>query len=469
MKMIFTVFFLMLMGGIILPAEEKSPAELVKQLGDQKYELRQNAMDELKKSGFKARDDVRKALSSDDPEVKERARELWKSLKWMVFENAGQDIYQSVSKMANRDADVEIWGNLYRVYGCDIIYIIMEMRSDKKLSDAGIRGFKYLLEKSDLAELSAKISGCKVESTRMELVKFIKSVMPENMNTELSVKMLKLLKQFWLYEDAVEFGKAAWISWKNDKLIAETAEAVRLGMMGKEIWEHCIREIEDERDKSSREILAAFYISLAGELDRKDKIKEVLGAIGGKIEDKSTLQRVCEILLKNGQYEELMKLAADRKEGIFIYMRIIVLSRTGKSKEAEEGWKNILATEYTEEELFTLGEFISEKGKDRLSEQIWWKIIELGKGKKDSIYVINALLRAAPYLEERGEYGKAADMLERVMKSSKEIGGFYFSSKVAGEDAEKSLRKKLEDLRKKEKEKGRGAEKEESTLETTIE
>ncbi len=468
MRTAIIILIVFILAVPFLTAQDSTPAELVRQLGNPAYEERQKAMDELKKIGFGAREEVRKALSSNDPEVKERARELWKSLRWMLFENSGQNIGQKVSMLGNRDADVEIWGELYKSYGSDIIYIIVEMNNDKKLTASSQRGFAYLLEKSDANEMAAKISGCKTESVKLELVDYIKSVMPENMKSDMCLKMMDVLKQLWLYEDAIIFGKEAWITWKNDKVISSIADAVKLGMMSNELWPRAIQELKDESDKSSREVLAAFYISLAGELGRQDKVKTIVDAIGGKIEDKSTLQRACEILMKNGQDEELLKLTTDRKEAILNYMRLTALSRNGKETEAEGIWKNLLATVNSEEELFSLGEFISVKGRDRRSEQIWWKIIDLGKGKKDSIYVINALLRAAPYQEERGEYGKAADMLERVLKSSKEIGGCFFTSRNSKEDPEKSMRKKVDELREKERSRKSKADDNDATLESTI-
>ena len=76
---------LLLAVGFQASAEDKTPSDLVRQLGDADFEVRQKAGEELRGLGYAARNEVKDAISSPDPETRERAKELWKSLRWMVF------------------------------------------------------------------------------------------------------------------------------------------------------------------------------------------------------------------------------------------------------------------------------------------------------------------------------------------------------------------------------------------------
>ena len=87
------------------PAQDsKTPAEWTAQLGAERLPDREAASAALLKLGAKARDDVRHALDSTDPEVKSRARELWKTLRWLVVPDADEDIEAHVFTIAEAKA-----------------------------------------------------------------------------------------------------------------------------------------------------------------------------------------------------------------------------------------------------------------------------------------------------------------------------------------------------------------------------
>ncbi|MFZ2656953.1 MAG: hypothetical protein WAX69_18615 [Victivallales bacterium] len=449
---------LSLAAALRLSAGDRTPDELVGELGNSDYDLRQNAALELLSMGYHAREDVRRALDSKDPEVKERARELWKSLRWMVFPKAGKDISASLLKLENKNADRKIWEELYSKYGFDLIYLLAEMHADRKYSDFTARGFALFLEKSDPGAVSDGINGCRETEAKDILLKYMKSISAENLNTELCVKMLAVFKKLRMYQETFIFGKNAGKTWKNDVLVHETADVVRLGNLDKKVWADCASEILDEKDQTSRENTAAFYVSLAGELSCRERMRAIIDSIDGKFTDKGIRMRICRLLLQNGMNDELLEISASGNEPVLLYMRSLALAGLGRKDESDEIWSKLPAGLNSEEDCYSIGEFMDSIG-DRRAERIWERILAIdGDGGKKTIYDINAYEKLAPYYEARGEYGKAADLYEKTLAGTAALGAFILltdsSGKTMGHDeAMKYIQAKIADLRKKENEK----------------
>src|SRR2546430_17498870 len=97
--------------------EGKSPAEWVAQLGADHLAEREAASEHLRALGSLAREAVRGALDSPDPEVKFRARELWKTLRWQVVPGADAEVTALAETFQRGQVDESRWKEFVKKHG----------------------------------------------------------------------------------------------------------------------------------------------------------------------------------------------------------------------------------------------------------------------------------------------------------------------------------------------------------------
>jgi len=285
------------------------------------------------------------------------------------------------------------------------------------------------------------------------MLEYLASSRPENLNSELCSKMLKVLKQLKLYEEALVFGEDACKTWKRDSLLFETAKVVKEGHLEKLLWEDCAREIMDEGDAGSRESMSWFYITMSAIMSEPERIRAIIDAFDGKFQDVSVLRKICVVLAKIKMHDELLRITESRQEPLFSYMRSFALEGLGKKDDSEKLWNTVSAGLKSEEDCYSMAELMDEIG-DARAEQIWARILEIGADGKETVYDVNAYLKLAPYCEKRGENEKAADYYEKAIAGSKDLGAFMLITSDSGKslgsaDAEKYLKEKIDELRKK--------------------
>src|ERR1043166_7471542 len=116
--------------------ETKSPAQWVAQLGAEHLAEREAASEHLRMLGSRAREAVRGVLDSLDPEIKFRARELWKTLRWQVVPGADAEVAALAEAFQKGQADEALWKEFVKKHGADAIRLAAELRADAQQREA---------------------------------------------------------------------------------------------------------------------------------------------------------------------------------------------------------------------------------------------------------------------------------------------------------------------------------------------
>jgi hypothetical protein len=89
------------------PADVPSPEQIgkwVKQLGDDDFDAREAATQKLWQAGRHAEEALKKALDSDDREVRRRAAELLDKFKWGLYPDTPKEVAELIGRYQNADA-----------------------------------------------------------------------------------------------------------------------------------------------------------------------------------------------------------------------------------------------------------------------------------------------------------------------------------------------------------------------------
>jgi tetratricopeptide (TPR) repeat protein len=433
--------------------KERPAAKWARMLGAEDSRDREEASARLLAMGLAARSEVRRALDSPDPEVKWRARELWKTLRWMVVPNAEKETMALVEAARAGKDDEQLWRDFSKQHGAATLALVMEFRRARQPAKVYDRGARAVIEECKPIEIARAISEANAEM-RSALLDTLREGAAKNPTSKIAASVVSVDVALWNYRAAFDYGRESWLKWRNDDLLAQCATAVDRGKFADEMW--CSATCLDDRDPATLFQNAAFYVGLARRLNSPEPLRplivEQLRGAGISKKDTSAVQTIVRDLLEMKLVNEAGAVLATAADARCLYLRSVVHDRKGEKSAAEEDWNAALkAIDATpdkdrEAELYSLGELMQER-RDPRAESIWLKILDTDP--EDSIYDANACFRLGNLYDTRKENHRAADFFERGLEITKKTKGAILISQKPGEKrpGEEVIREIIDRLR----------------------
>ena len=139
---------------------------LVRQLGSAEFQEREAASATLEELGYRARTAVRKAIASDDPEVRARTRKLWKKLRWAVVDDTDGNVASLLKNIRRRKVTVDAWEQVIMQHGAPMVEFVLELRQERNLIVASQLGMITLLDWLDTMAIERELMPRMYESWR---------------------------------------------------------------------------------------------------------------------------------------------------------------------------------------------------------------------------------------------------------------------------------------------------------------
>jgi len=386
------------LGASLLPADgaARTAADWVRDLGSPKHEVRERAEKELLLLRVAARDAVRKALSSSDPEVKSRAQRIWRAIRWGIDETLALELArllaeQRAGKTPSLNAFVEKSG--LRAVG--VAAALLEER------DEPAHVLARRLVQAVVGQRAADVLARQMNDEQ-GVVGLLASLGPDVGQAE-SRKVVKVLNLLWRHELAATAGLRALQRWPDDpELVADTLLAVRAGGNAAEIWGW----LGKRRPDRAQFLLLAHLADAFGEAARFGPLVEQGVPEGLKEGD---LAFLADFLIREDLPKAAVVLLANAESAKLRYQRCRILASLGDRQGAAAEWQVVLTKLTKPGDLYSLAEQM-EKGSDSRAEEVWRKL--LGDGVSKDVYASNACFRLAAICKERGDYAAAADLYQ---------------------------------------------------------
>lgn len=439
--------------AVAFAGESQSPAEWIAQLGADHLSERDAASAALLDFGSQAREEVRRALNSPDVEVQWRARELWKTLRWMVVPGADADVRRLVEDSKRGRIDKSHWIDFVKKHGAESILLVVEFRANALPAKPGLLA---VLEQAPPLDVARMIAQAKPARARPLLEAALDEISPKDSAVQLVVNIVQIQIALWNYQKAFDFGREAAFRFDDEDLLKQCAIAVDRGKLFDQGGQTAREDIAAETDSKRLCAKLSFYIRLLHLLG-KDEQMSPLCDLAQKADlfraDDSALRRLVESLLKVQLPGCAIKALHLAHTPLTLYMRSVANARMQNTPAADADWRDVLAAlgdvgdAKKEEAYFTLGELMNEWDDPR-AESMWQKILDTPP--ENSVYDANACLRLAAISEKRHQYTRAADLYEKGLEIAKSLGGVLIVSGPKDSDeagGEEQINEKIKKLR----------------------
>jgi len=321
--------------------ESAEVASCIRDLGDDRYEVREKADGLLRSLGLPAVSALRRAAESRDPEVRARAREIL------------NDVVVGITP--EWPDDVAEWA----------------------------RGFPH--EESDVRRRAT-----------------IKAV-AEHMGTK-SVAFL-----------VTAMGRTA--GYDADTALACFKSLDRATMP----WTLVTDLVAEPKTRQQAEVLVMAWEARGDPLTALNAVKQHAPDSGRKRELIAEAVKAMKSMREEGRFEELIATAklyaaAATNEGRFLYLQADALVNTGRDRQADALRRKALELNPADEAPhYTCGELLSELDRPEWSADEWRRILAIPPA--NGVYDMNAWARLGVIHAKAGDYARAADFYEALLKT----------------------------------------------------
>ncbi len=453
-------------------AKEKAgpaPEELVRQLGADSFADREAAEKRLTEAGFPAREAVRKAKDSTDPEVRMRAGRVWERLRWLAVPGMTAADLPGLLGSPRENPDVcHNWDGLIAGNGGAVAPLVLLMWEDDAQRANAVQVMWQLLARMDTKTLSEALSraatdsACTPDSLRTLLLA-VPSANTADTGRKTAAALAALQNALWLHEDAMNLSVRSWLAWRNEESLRACCAAVSGGGLQEKLWADFD---PSQKEKglfavtygSQRDTVMLLYVRLAAMLNTPARLA---GKVAVAEPEKSPeADEIISTLAAMGLAGEAVRALENASGPRALYLRFIARTAAGDAKKAEadraaalkaiEDAVGIAGKDGRGEDLlYGLAEIMA-RHNDAGAEALYRKITTLPP--ENSVYDSNAWLRLGQIAEARREYGRAADCYEKTVETARK-GSFFFS--ITGDDGESCygdaafdlMRRRIEALR----------------------
>ena len=454
---LFAVFFCLVVPVIAGTGVERTPEEWIARLGADSLTDREEASAALLGLGSKARDAVRGALASPDAEVQWRAKEIWKTLRWLVVPGADADVEALIGKSGHGKVEKGDWLVFVRKHGAESIRLVAKFREGKGPMPGYEEGLTTLLDAAKPEEVAQVIvqSG----SLRPVLEKPLDDFTPEKAEINTAVNYMQIEMAFGNYQKAFDLGRETYFLQCDDSSVSDILPLCKSAVGKGKLFDYldgmARNQIAAETDADKKSAKLGFYVALYSSLDRKDRI-EALYDLGPAPDapqpDVDIWRRYLESLLDAGLPAQVVRLLPRPAKPREFYFRSCAETLLQDAAAADADWKGALAAldaikEKPKDEIFGLADLMREMN-DKRAETIFMKGLLTKPPDPDDDS--NAWLRIGSIAEDAHRYGYAADCYEKGMElcptALLTVSGSGVIQEATGEE---TMRKEIEKLREK--------------------
>ncbi len=445
--------FLLLLLAVSTAAsstDQRSPAQWVEALRSQDYKERERASAALAALGGGAREEVRAALKSDDPEVRHRARELWPRLRWLVVPGADDDVSAFVEAAQAQQVKIDDLRPFVKKHGATALRLIDLLRQETAHPNDFHEPLRAFFEEVPAEEIARVVRGVP------QLLALLADVPENGLGAKADAARAAVYHTLGDDRLALSTAREGWLRDRKQNLFEQALAAARGGGVFDDAA-HTLRARlaeSDNADRTCRELV--FHLDLAGALERKEEAVEILEAprrADIATADAGVIFDLLAVMVRLKLKPRVAELLADVKEPLPLYIRSLVQPDRA---EARRDWEAALAlidalpAEKQEERLFALTELM-ERCTDPRRTHLWEKILAMEP--KGSVWDTNACLRLGPLYEGLGETTRAVEIYERALDFSTPGQAAIFlitdpkTGEVKGGDVKEWLRNKIAELK----------------------
>lgn len=437
----------------------KTPADWVTQLGADRLQDRDAASAALLSLGVKARDAVHDALDSKDPEIKSRANDLWKTLRWLVVPDAAEDTKKLVDEAEKGSIDEAHWQAFVQKHGGESIRLVAEFRAkvlsegnaapqidgggndqviempvptarqqdDIRRNNIYMPGLRAVLDNAPPIEVGRAIAETDPSNGRASLEALLDELPPVNTPEKTAYQWMQVEIALWNYEKAYAFGRDFALHATSHQVVRLCAVAADRGGMTDKIPETAKKEIAAETDPNQLCVKLSFYTGLFTDLDKKAFIDPLFETAREGLTTKASdasLRRLVETLLSAQMPLRAVKALHNVQSAEALYMRSAADLQMQNEPVAGADWVDAmnaldaLDDARKKQSFYELGDLMHEWHDDR-AVVLWQKILALKPA--DTVYDANACFRMGEFLETQRQWGNAAAFYERGMTIASKI------------------------------------------------
>jgi len=453
-RRLFAVLFC-LAAVLAMAGVERSPEEWIARLGADSLAEREEASAALLGLGSKAREAVRGALASPDAEVQWRAKEIWKTLRWLVVPGADEDVEALIGKSAHGKVEKADWLAFVRKHGAESIRLVAKFREGKSPMPGYDEGLTTLLDAAKPDEVAQVIvqSG----SLRSVLEKPLDDFTPDKAEINTAVNYMQIEMIFGKYQKSFDLGRATYFLQCDDSSASDILPLCKSAAAKGGLFDYvdgmARNEVAAEPDAGKKSAKLGFYVDLYSSFDRKDRA-EALCDLGPGPDapqpDVEVWRLYLESLLNAGLPERVMKLLPRPAKPREFYFRSCAEMQLHDTAAADADWEAALAAldaikEKPKDEMFMLADLMREMN-DRRAGVMFMKLLLTNPPEPDDDS--NAWLRIGSIAEDQHRYGYAADCYEKGMEFGTSalitVSGSGVIQEATGEE---TMRKAIQKLR----------------------
>jgi len=449
-----TLFFLTLLCSLQLSAQASNIDEtskshikaLIKQLGANDFKKREMATQKLLKLAYYARNEVKQALNSPDPEVRLRLKKIWGKIKWRLFPEAEDDVTEFIYKLQPVYSKYKEWDTLSKKYGPAILLLLLDLNKKKQYKRQVLNGVAALIKTTPL-NFTAKF--IEESPQKKSIIEMIKNLEIERLNKAESLKLVKLFNKLDLKQDSVMLTSTIWSVANSTRIPPIILGYFTDKKFTDEIFEIAREHLSTADTTQAKDWQLCFFAKLAKDINKRDQIKYLLDDIDYTLKDKKAMIYLAEILISMSLNTEAINALSELHTPRSIYLRAVAYNNAGNKNHSGTMMKILSKKITTEEICYSVAEEMN-KFNDIRAVTLWLKIVKM---KPDnSVYDSNALFHLASFYELKGKYAKAAEMLEKGINNKDGI--LLLSEKdgtISGKDAKVKIEQRINALKAQEK------------------
>jgi lipoprotein NlpI len=403
---------------------------LIKKLGAVNFRERENAGEELEQLGYYAREEVKKALNSKDPEVRLRLKKIWTKIKWKAFPGAEDDVEELMVKLQPIAFGYPEWNTLSQKYGPTIITLLLDLNKKAQFRRQVLNGLAALLKTNPLNSIAEFIEK---SSQKKEIIEMIKGLRVDKMHKRESFKLLNLLHKLNLKQESAILASSIWRASDSSAIPPEIAEYFQDKNFTEKIFETTEKYLNSSAPSPANDWRICFLAKVSKDIKRKELIKDLLNNIDYSITDRQAATYLAEILISMSLHTEAINVLSELHDPCSIYLRAVAYNNSGE-KNHSKLMMEILSKKLSDKKSCTTVAAEMMKFKDLKAVTLWLKILKIKPAS--SIYDTNARFHLASFYESNGKYGKAAELLEEAIKKN-----------ISGKEAEKVTKQRINSLK----------------------
>jgi tetratricopeptide (TPR) repeat protein len=401
----------------IFGAEEqvdRPPPELIRsliqKLSHSDFEEREKATKHLIKLGYYARDSVKRALATKDPEARMRLKEIWKRIQWTVFPGQEEDVNEFLSSIKEAGLVSTDWDGLVKKYNPEIIYLFNHLIKRPEYANAAKYGLISLINNSNRYKLASFI---KESPKKDELMDMLGQLSQRNLHWPHSLKLQSLFNTLGLKEKAVMTAASSWKLYTKIEIPADIMAYFKDSDFTDRIFSGFRKQLHGSEASEIQDWKICFFAKVAQNIKREELIKTFLNDLDYNITNELALVNLSEILISEEMYKETIEIVSGNHSPITLYLRAVAYRKSGDEKTANRLMVLLDSKLDDERSMYSVAEEMK-RFKDENAAKLWKRI--LATEPNDSSYDSNSRFRLGAYYESQGEYSKAVDLLEEGLE-----------------------------------------------------